>query len=62
MLGHLVKFLKLWVPNICTVDLVAGAGRCGLLAPQYPVKLDISAEQRLSGAAGWVTWSSHTPC
>lgn len=48
MLGHHVKFLKLWVPKICTVDLVAGTGPCSPLASQYPVELCISAEQRLS--------------
>jgi len=53
MLGHHVKFLKLRAPNISAVDLAAGAGPCSLLASQHPVELN--AEQRLSGAAGWAT-------
>lgn len=53
MLGHYVKFLKLWVCDTSTVDLVASAGPCSILPPPYPVEL--SAEQRLGGAAGCVT-------
>lgn len=52
MLGHYVKFLNLWVCDISTVDLVASAGPCSILPAQHPAGL--SADQRLTGAAGWV--------
>lgn len=51
--GALCDFLKLWVCDISTVDLVASAGPCSVLPAQHPAGL--SAEQRLTGAAGWVT-------